>query len=311
VRVHETPWANFRFPDADEVAGLVGELEIDVLIVGPLTRVGMDELGTLQQVRDFMARVEEFRARTGRRLTVVLIHHENKGGTVSGAWEGAGDTLLHATVHARGKTTLHVQKARWSSRRHRETLELDWTEGEGFERVDPAERDLIAEIQEWLLTQPHSTAKEIATKKKVKRENGTTDATIPGIGANETTVRELLEARQDLFRVRTGDEAKEVGRVAQAHVWEVRPGTPQNRAENPAHSGALPPAGVSGERSAPVRRPYRERTGHGALTPESQNHSALSGDTGAVHFLSGCVSHPDGPVPSCRYCNPTTEGAAK
>ena len=95
-----------------------------MLIVGPLTRVGMDELGTLQQVRDFMAEVAKFRERSGRRLTVVLIHHENKGGKVSGAWEGAGDTLLHANVHARGKTTLTSRRPagrasgtrrRWSS----------------------------------------------------------------------------------------------------------------------------------------------------------------------------------------------------
>ena len=56
-----------------------------------------------------------------------------QGREVSGAWEGAGDTLLHATVHARGKTTLHFQKARWSSEWHKETLDLDWTDGEGFE----------------------------------------------------------------------------------------------------------------------------------------------------------------------------------
>ena len=31
----------------------------------------------------------------GRPVDFVLIHHENKGGKVSGAWEGAGDTLLH------------------------------------------------------------------------------------------------------------------------------------------------------------------------------------------------------------------------
>ena len=63
--VIETPWASFRFPDAEEIAEQVGEAEIDVLIVGPLTRIGMEELGTLQQVRDFMAEVAKFRSDRG------------------------------------------------------------------------------------------------------------------------------------------------------------------------------------------------------------------------------------------------------
>jgi len=109
--VWEQPWAEFRFPN-EVGASRLGEFAIDVVIVGPLTRVGMDELGTLQEVREFMDRVAEFRAYTGRRLAVVLTHHENKGGAVSGAWEGVADTLLHATVPGRGRTKLYVQKAR-------------------------------------------------------------------------------------------------------------------------------------------------------------------------------------------------------
>ena len=106
----------------------------------------------------------DFRALTGRRLTVVLIHNENKGGKVSGAFEGAGDTLFHAEVRSRGKTRLTVQKARWSSTWHKETLELGWTESEGFEVLEAPDRDLKAEVKEWLLANPYSTAKEIATK---------------------------------------------------------------------------------------------------------------------------------------------------
>jgi hypothetical protein len=208
--VLETPWADFRFPDAAEIAALVGEYEIDVVIAGPLTRVGMEDLGTLQQVRDFMAQVEEFRQQTGRRLTIVLVHHENKGGTVSGAWEGAGDTLFHAQVHARGKTTLTIQKARWSGEWHKRTLELAWTDGDGFEVIEEKERHLEAEIARLLDERPHLTAKEIAAP----QERG-------GIAAKVDAVNYVLKNNPERFASRTGAAAKAVGRHSNATVWSV------------------------------------------------------------------------------------------
>jgi hypothetical protein len=111
--------------------------KIDVVIAGPVTRLGMNEAGTLQEVRDFMALVNEVRTRSGRRVAIVLIHHENKGGKVSGAWEGSGDTLVHVTGKGPGGTRLYFQKARWSSRYHATTLHLRWVEGEGFELAVP------------------------------------------------------------------------------------------------------------------------------------------------------------------------------
>lgn len=304
LHVTERPWADFRFPGAvaEEVADLIGEMEIDVLIIGPLTRVGMDELGTLQQVRDFMGEVARFRARAGRRLTVILIHHENKGGAVSGAWEGAGDTLLHATVHVRGKTTLHFQKARWSSEWHKETLELNWTDGEGFEPVEDPARDKVAEIQEWLLAEPHSTTKEIATKKERKREDKTVEQTVPGTGIREGEVRAILGERLDIFEVRTGDDAKAVGRSPSAQVWDVREEVAQRCAQDRAHPGAPRPSGVGEGAGEPVRPPYRGAPATGAPTPVPRSCSDSRAHPGAPHPSEGCPSHPDGPVLGCRYC---------
>jgi len=174
-----------------------------------------------------MAEVAKFRRRSGRRLLVVLIHHENKGGKVSGAWEGVGDTLLHASVHSRGKTKLHFQKVRWSSQWHKETLELSWANGESFEPVEEVERDLHSEVVQWLLLNPHSTPEEIATRKRVKDpETGKVVKTVSGIGANEHAVKELLEHCLDTFRERTGEEAKALGRHPTAHLWEVKDGAP-------------------------------------------------------------------------------------
>ncbi len=135
VGIFESPWGEFTFTDEEwrtALAARVRDDEIDVLIAGPVTRLGMDEAGTLQQVRDFLSLVADVRARSGRRITVILVHHENKGGAVSGAWEGSGDTLLHVEARGLGHTCLRVQKARWSSEHHGITLDLAWTDGEGF-----------------------------------------------------------------------------------------------------------------------------------------------------------------------------------
>ncbi len=109
----------------------------------------MNDAGTLQEVRAFIALCDDVRRRSGRTVTFILIHHENKGGKVSGAWEGAGDTLLHVSGMGHGRTRLHIQKARWSSTWHAQTLELCWLDGEGFEvdvKPEVSDEDLAERI---------------------------------------------------------------------------------------------------------------------------------------------------------------------
>jgi hypothetical protein len=150
IAVVSAPWARLSF-DSDvcrvELAAAIDELEVDVVIVGPVTRSGMNEAGTLQEVRDFMALAGDVRFRARRRVAFVLIHHENKGGQVSGAWEGAVDTLFHVQGQGHGKTRLFVQKARWSSSHHGTAQVLQWAPGDGFEVDDRPEvtEDTIAD----------------------------------------------------------------------------------------------------------------------------------------------------------------------
>lgn len=144
VQVLESPWGRVNFADTTgrhQLAAALRDHKIDVAIVGPVTRSGMNEAGTLQEVRDFMALVAEVRELSGRRVAFVLVHHENKGGQVSGAWEGAGDTLFHVQGQGHGRTRLYVQKARWSSNHHATTLHLVWTDGDGFSVEDKPELD--------------------------------------------------------------------------------------------------------------------------------------------------------------------------
>jgi hypothetical protein len=123
------------------LAAAIRAHKIDVVIVGPVTRSGMNEKGTLQEVRDFMALVAKVRELSGRRVAFILVHHENKGGQVSGAWEASGDTLFHVTGQGHGRMRLYVQKARWSSAHHATALQLQWTDGEGFAVEDKPELD--------------------------------------------------------------------------------------------------------------------------------------------------------------------------
>lgn len=144
MHVLDNPWAVFRFDNEQHrtwLAHNITALELDVLFVGPLTRVGMNEAGTLQETRDFSQLLESVRNLAGRPITFVLVHHQNKGGQVSGAWEGAGDTLLHVTAQGHGKTRVHVQKARWASSWHGKSIQLVWADGEGFLVADAPQRD--------------------------------------------------------------------------------------------------------------------------------------------------------------------------
>jgi hypothetical protein len=66
---------------------------------------------------------------------------------VSGAWEGATDTLAHVQARGNGHTAVVWRKARWASELHGRTWKLDWRDGEGFELDDTPETsdDAIAD----------------------------------------------------------------------------------------------------------------------------------------------------------------------
>ena len=153
-----------------------------------------------------MGFVAEVRQEVGRpQVTLILVHHENKGGSVSGAWEGAGDTLLHVESRGNGYTAVRVEKARWASAAHDTTLDLAWTDGEGF-RVKE-ERDLFAEMVEAIDDDGWHTIDEI-------REL---------VGAGKTSVREIVEKEQaDRFEMRTGEDARALGRSPRSKLYRIR-----------------------------------------------------------------------------------------
>ena len=139
LRIVENPWHRASFSDTearDALASVINQHQVEIVVMGPVTRLGMNDAGTLQEVRDFMQLVQQVRSLVDHLVVFLLIHHENKGGQVSGAWEGAGDTLLHVSGQGHGRTRLFFQKARWASEYHAKTLQLVWTDGEGFDVDD-------------------------------------------------------------------------------------------------------------------------------------------------------------------------------
>ena len=284
VRVWEAPWATFTFADAGarrELADLIRSEAIDVVIVGPLNRVGMDEAGTLQEVRDFTELVRDTRQLAGRPVAVLLIHHENKGGKVSGAWEGAGDTLIHVQAQGHGHTRLHIQKARWASSYHGQTLHLRWADGEGFELEDegPARPERVwNDIAEYVRAHGGCSWNEV-------------DGAISGTREYLAQRRNWMLADGLLVNAGTGHSFKLWHKNNPARPLAVRD------AEPPAEPPDSPPGG--GDKSGSPERWF----GGSALRdePPPANHFTPPAEIDGEHF-EHVVTEPRPTDETCRRC---------
>ena len=148
--VLDEPWAALTFANElhlDQLAQALEANETDILITGPLQSLGIEGGGTPTEVTAFEALIRSLRERISRPICVILIHHENRAGQMSGAWDRVPETTMHVTAQGNGKTRLHWKKARSASTLHGTAWHLNWTEGEGFELDDKPEvtEDTIAE----------------------------------------------------------------------------------------------------------------------------------------------------------------------
>ena len=161
LHVLEEPWAELSLAEDVHLAGLRDFLNanaVDVLMLGPVASSGLAGGGTPDEIEEHARRLAELRRDLDRPLVVWLVHHENKAGDVSGAWERLPDVLLHVRAgDGGGYTLLRWRKARWSSRTHGCKMTLRWTaDGEGFELADSddaaaAKRDAARdEASAWL-----------------------------------------------------------------------------------------------------------------------------------------------------------------
>jgi hypothetical protein len=158
VQVLDEPWGRFTFRDVaqrGQLAAAVDEHGIDLLIAGPLGRIGMEGAGTSDEIREFLTHVDEALGACLIRPALIPVHHENKAGTVSGAWEREPDTLVHVQGQGHGRTRVFWAKARWASDLHATTSHLVWAPGDSFtleERPaisdDTIEAELLAAVHE-------------------------------------------------------------------------------------------------------------------------------------------------------------------
>lgn len=197
-QVYAKPWAELDLRTGghrEALAGAIREHDVDLVIVGPLSRLGMEGGGTPDEVRAFTRLLEDVQRRSIRPVSIVVLHHENRAGQVSGAWEGAPDLLVHVQAQGNGHTRVYWQKARWSSTLHGTTSVLAWRDAEGFEleekppvTAETIEAELLAAVRanpggSWTALREHVTGKAIDVAKV--RDRLLADGTLTNTAARE------------------------------------------------------------------------------------------------------------------------------
>jgi hypothetical protein len=135
LQVLTEPWAGLTLRDETRRAELAAAIEhhhLDLLIAGPLHSLGMVGGGTPDDINVFESYIADLQARLPRRIAISILHHDNRAGKVSGAWEARPDLLVHVQGAGHGHLRVFWQKSRWSSALHATTTRLAWADGEGF-----------------------------------------------------------------------------------------------------------------------------------------------------------------------------------
>ena len=225
VTILEEPWTRFSLRDRrhqSSLAEMVLELDVSLVVMGPLVTLGMVGGGTPDEIMAFENCLAETRdLAQDHPFAWWIVHHENKSGDVSGAWERVPDVLCHVQGRGHGRTHLTWRKARWSSTLHGTSVDLTWADGHGYSLAEaPPERDLYAELPgampgdgSW------STGKELAQL----------------IGAREESVREVAAALAESGALEYA--VGPPGRHHSARCWRLA-GTGQARiGEGPGEPG--------------------------------------------------------------------------
>jgi hypothetical protein len=140
ISVAAAPWGAWSLDDdhlQKQLAGHLTKHRTDLLVCGPVASLGIKGGGTPEEINDFTALLRQVCERVDHLVATCLLHHENRAGQVSGAWERVPDTLVHVQAQGHGHTRVFWQKARWCSMLHKTTTHLEWTDGEGFAIVEP------------------------------------------------------------------------------------------------------------------------------------------------------------------------------
>lgn len=267
VHVLEEPWTKFTLTDPTYRRGLAKEIDrtkTQLVIVGPLASLGAKGTGTPDDVNEFSELINDLRTRADQPFAIWIVHHENKAGDVSGAWERLPDTLVHVTAQGNGRTRVAWRKVRWSSALHGTSTNLLWAENTGFAIELQAERDLPAEIVAYLQEHPRSTTNDV----------------VDGIKAKRKTVLAILK-ENDAFTYEDGPR--------RSQLWSVRdPATQLDTDWFPTPGNQWEPVeqmglGSTGSRPVP---PFRDGVGEPVTTPPSRSGPEPVGTTGPDDWVT-------------------------
>lgn len=222
-------WGGFSVADPTHRERLRQEIvdkQYDLVFGDPLDSLGIEGVGSPEDTRKFL----ELMKATGLNKTVAwwLNTHPRKEETkealneIAGAWGGKPDTVFLLRMLADDRTQIRQPKLRWARRGKGPTLLFGFDpDTEAFSYIgeeSDVERDYLAEVRDLLKDGQWRIVKQIASPKEPKDKN-----VEPGIGANDKAVTKVLEEHPDVFEMRTGDEAKALGRKTEAKLWRLRP----------------------------------------------------------------------------------------
>ena len=193
LRVLREPWGSLTLRSPAHREEFAGSLAgVDLVIGGPLSALGTEGGGTLDEVREFESFMQATRELAGHPVAFLLVHHENRAGQVSGAWERVPDTLAHTQAEGHGRMRIHWQKVKWGSSLHKTTTQLAWADGDTFtvtEREEITEDSMAAGLLEAVRLMPGGSWSKIRNLKedgaKVVRGNATEAA-----GVRDRLIRE-------------------------------------------------------------------------------------------------------------------------
>lgn len=214
---------------------------------------------TADEIRAFMELLDDVRSRAARRIAFLIVHHENRAGQISGAWEPVPDTLVHVQSEGHGGTRVYWQKVRWCSPLHGTTTHLAWADGDSFtvkEHEEVTEETIVDALLEAVRELPGASWTKIRGQVK-------------GRAVDVTEVRDRLlrdgllvngAAREGLFNLWVADDPAAPRSAL---------GTARERLSFPSPDGAPEPT----RSPVPLRSRERvwERNGFGGPGPVSES----------------------------------------
>ena len=177
VHVYRGPWGEFSFANPDHRAALDDYCTanaIDVVTANPTLGLGVAASGRPDETQRFVDWLVECGLKSTRAFW--LLHHENKGGQISGDWGRHPDTKVQ--LQADGKqprTKLHWEKTRWASlptETQPKSCLLEWvTETKGYsvlelETTGASDDELAARVRDYLDEHPLATTRNVTDNVK-------------------------------------------------------------------------------------------------------------------------------------------------